>query len=201
MIGLLVAIEGSIAGRWLDFSDPVSLSWRFSTVAARTVASGSDLLCVGDSLAKHGVIPSLIEAESGLRTVNLAAARYPTVMTYFVLRRALDAGAHPKAIIINTKQAVLLGSPDYNGRYWPAVLSPRECLELGLVSRRPETAAAAFIGCLLPSVRSASGDPIEPARRPGRTCRLASRYQPAALEELDRERRCQRREPPFRVSR
>ena len=150
----LVAIESAFAGRWLDFSDPVSLSWRFSTEAARTQASGRDLLCLGDSLAKHGVIPSLIEEESGLRTVNLAAARCPTVMTYFVFRRALDAGAHPAAIVINTKQAVLIGSPDFNARYWPAVLSPWECLELGMISRRPETAAAALVGCLLPSVRS-----------------------------------------------
>ena len=154
MIGLLVAIEKPIARSWLDFSDPVSLSWRFSTEAARTQAPGSDLLCLGDSLAKHGIIPSLIEAESGLRTVNLAAARCPTVMTYYVFRRALDAGAHPAAIIINTKQAVLIGSPEYNAQYWPAVLSPRECLELGFISRRPETAAAALMGCLFPSLRS-----------------------------------------------
>ncbi len=75
-------------------------------------------------------------------------------MTYFLFRRALDAGAHPSAIIINTKQAVLIGSPDYNASYWPAVLSPWECLELGVFSRRPETAAAALVGCLLPSLRS-----------------------------------------------
>ncbi len=100
------------------------------------------------------MIPSLIEAESGLRTVNLAAARCPTLMTYYVFRRALDAGAHPAAIVINTKQAVLIGSPEYNAQYWPAVLSPWECIELGFFSRRPEMAAAALIGCLLPSLRS-----------------------------------------------
>ncbi len=154
MIGLLVAIESAFAEHWLDFSDPVSLSWRFSMETARTRAADSDLLCLGDSLAKHAVIPSLIESETGLRTVNLAAARSPTVMTYFVLRRALDAGAHPAAIVINTKQAVLMGSPDFNAQYWPAVLSPRECLELGVISRRPETATAALVGSLLPSLRS-----------------------------------------------
>jgi hypothetical protein len=154
MIGLLVTIEGAIAGRWLDFSDPVSLSWRFSMEAARTQAPGSELLCLGDSLAKHGIIPSLIERESGFRTINLAAARCSTLMTYYVFRRALEGGAQPAAIVINTKQAVLIGSPDYNARYWPAVLSPGECLELGLISRRPETAASALVGCLLPSLRS-----------------------------------------------
>ncbi len=154
MLVLVFTIEGAVARRWLDYSDPVSLSWRFSAEAAREQAPTRDLLCLGDSLAKHGVIPELIERESGLRTVNLAAARAPTLMTYFVLRRALDAGAYPSAIVINTKQAVLIGGPDYNAAYWPAVLSPWECLELGLISRRPETAAAALVGSLLPSLRS-----------------------------------------------
>jgi hypothetical protein len=154
MLVLVLTIEGAVARRWLDLSDPVSLSWRFSAVAARERAPGRDLLCLGDSLAKHGVIPAIVERESGLRTVNLAAARCPTLMTYFLLRRALDAGARPSAILINTKQAVLIGGPEYNAAYWPAVLSPRECLELGRFSHRPETAAAALVGSLLPSLRS-----------------------------------------------
>ena len=95
----------------------------------------------------------MIEAESGLRTVNLAAARCPTVMTYFAFRRALEAGRIPQAIVINTKQAVLLGSPDYNGRYWQAVLSPWECLELGVIGRRPKRRRRTM-GCLFPSLRS-----------------------------------------------
>ena len=134
MLVLVLTIEGAVARRWLDFSDPVSLSWRFSAEAARLQAPGRDLLCLGDSLAKHGVIPAVVERQSNLRTVNLAAARCPTLMTYYLFRRALDAGAHPSAIVINTKQAVLIGGPDYNAAYWPAVLSPWECLELGRIS-------------------------------------------------------------------
>src|SRR5437764_12305231 len=87
LIGLIVAIEGHLGRNWLELSDPVSLSWRFSAQAARRDAPGRDLLCLGDSLAKHGLIPSVIERESGLRAVNLAAARCPTLMTYFLFRR------------------------------------------------------------------------------------------------------------------
>jgi hypothetical protein len=157
MLVLVLAIEGAVGRLWLDFSDPVSLSWRFSAEAARVQAPGCELLCLGDSLAKHGVIPAIVGRESGLRMVNLAAARCPTLMSYYLFRRALDAGAHPSAILINTKQAVLIGGPEYNAAYWPAVLSPAECLELGRVSRRPETGAAALVGCLLPSLRSRLG--------------------------------------------
>jgi hypothetical protein len=154
MIFLIVAIERFVAQNWLDFSDPVSLSWRFSAVTAHTAAPGRDLLCLGDSLAKHGLIPSVIEKESGLRSVNLAAARCPTLMTYFLFRRALDAGAHPRAIILNSKPAVLIGGVDYNARYWREVSTLWECVELFGVCRRGELLASTLLGRLLPSLRS-----------------------------------------------
>src|SRR5262249_6522434 len=86
MLGLVVVIESWVGRNWLDFSDPVSLSWRFSALAAQREAPARDLLCLGDSLVKHSLIPALIERESGLRTFNLAAARCPTWMSYFLFR-------------------------------------------------------------------------------------------------------------------
>jgi hypothetical protein len=153
MIGLIVVIECFVGRNWLDFSDPVSLSWRFSAEAARTDAAGSQVLCLGDSLVKHGLIPSVIEAESGLRTLNLSAARAPTLMTYFLFRRALDAGARPDAIIINAKPAVLIGGPEFNARYFQEVLTLRECAELFQISRRSSFMMSMLVGRLLPSLR------------------------------------------------
>ena len=88
MIGLVIAIEGTVSRRWLDLSDPVSLSWQFADRAARRERRAAMLLCLGDSLVKHGLVPSVMDRESGLTSVNLAAARAPALMTYFVLRRA-----------------------------------------------------------------------------------------------------------------
>jgi hypothetical protein len=152
-IGLIVVIECLIGRNWLDFSDPVSLSWRFSTEAARTEAAGSQLLCLGDSLVKHGLIPSVIEGESGLRTLNLSAARAPTLMTFFLFRRALDAGARPDVIIINAKPAVLIGGPDFNARYFQEVLTFRECVELFQITKRSSFMISMLVGRLLPSLR------------------------------------------------
>ena len=59
---------------------------------SKTESPGCDLLCLGDSLIKHGLFPGVIEEETGRRTVNLSAARAPALLTYFFLRRALDAG-------------------------------------------------------------------------------------------------------------
>jgi hypothetical protein len=154
MIGLVVVIESWVGRNWLDFSDPVSLSWRFSALAAQREAPGRDLLCLGDSLVKHSLIPALIEQESGLRTVNLAAARCPTWMSYFLLRRALEAGAHPAAIIVNAKPTGLIPGPQFDTRYWQDVLSLRDSLELYGISGNGEFLAASLLGRLLPSFRS-----------------------------------------------
>ena len=112
MIVLVAAIECFVSRNWLDFTDPVSLSWRYSASSVTTESPGCDLLCLGDSLIKHGLLPGVIEEETGRRTLNLSAARAPALLTYFFLRRALDAGARPRAIIINAKPAVLLAGPD-----------------------------------------------------------------------------------------
>jgi hypothetical protein len=153
MIVLVMAIEYFVARHWLDFSDPVSLSWRYSAQAATAVAPTGELLCVGDSLIKHGLIPAVIEQATGRRTVNLAGARCPTLMTYFLLRRALDAGATPRAIIVNAKPAVLLANPEFNTRYWQEILSPCECVEMLLVSRRGSFVLALVAGRVVPSLR------------------------------------------------
>jgi hypothetical protein len=154
MIVLVTAIECLVAGRGRDLCDPVSLSWRYSTRAARVDAPGCELLCVGDSLIKHGLVPSIIQHETGWKTTNLSAARAPTLMTYFLLRRALDAGARPRAIILNAKPAVLLANPEFNLRYWQEVLSARECAVLLGIDRRANFAFSLVAGRLLPSLRA-----------------------------------------------
>ena len=69
------------------------------------------------------------------------------------MRRAIDAGARPPAIIINAKPAVLLAGPDFNARYWQEVLTPREGLEFSLMTRDGPFMLATVLGRLLPSLR------------------------------------------------
>jgi len=154
MVGLILAVECWVARNRLDFSDPVSLSWRFSTEAATTRAPGCDVVCLGDSLVKHGLFPTVIERATGRRAVNLSAARSPTLMSYFLFKRALDAGTRPSAVILNAKPAVLIGGPDYDARYWQEVLTLRESIELLRMTRRVPFMVSTLIGRLLPSFRS-----------------------------------------------
>jgi hypothetical protein len=154
MLGLIVLIEFWVAQNWLDFSDPVSLSWRFSAQAAVTRAPGCDVIVLGDSLVKHGLVPSVIERVTGRRGVNLSAARGPALLSYFLFRRALDSGARPSAVILDAKPAVLLGGPEYDARYWQEALSLRESFELTQMTGRMPFVVSTLVGRLLPSLRS-----------------------------------------------
>ncbi len=83
-------------------------------------------------------------------------------MTYFLLRRAVAAGARPRAIIINAKPAVLLANPEFNIRYWQEVLDARECAEILAIDRRGPFALSLLAGRLLPTLRAARGA-VKPA--------------------------------------
>ncbi len=153
MVALLVVIESFIVRHWIEFTDPVSLSWRFSAQVAEMTGPECDVLCLGDSLVKHGLIPSVIEKTSGQRAVNLSAARASTLLTLSLLRRALDAGARPKALIVNAKPAVLLGGPEFNARAWQEVVTLRESIELLQITRNAPFVASTLAGRVLPSLR------------------------------------------------
>ena len=66
MLGLVMVVESFTARHRLDFTDTASLSWAMSGEAAGAGAKGSDVLCAGDSLAKHGLLPRVIEDRSGV---------------------------------------------------------------------------------------------------------------------------------------
>jgi hypothetical protein len=154
MLGLVVAIEAAVARDVLDFSDPVSLSWRLAARSARVDAPGRSVLCVGDSLIKHALIPKVIAARSGHEAVNLAVARGPAPATFFLLRRALEAGARPAAVVVDFKPSVLIGGPRFNLRYWQDILTLREGLELARSARSGTFFFETAVGWLLPTFRS-----------------------------------------------
>jgi hypothetical protein len=153
-LALVLGVEAYDAAHPLDFSDPVSLNWRLSAEAARRDAPGASVLCIGDSLVKHGVIPKVFEARTGRKACNLGIARGPAPATYVLLRRALEAGARPSAIVVDFKPSVLIGSPRYNLRYWQEIATPRECLEMLGRDGSGSLLTALVIGRLLPSYRA-----------------------------------------------
>ncbi len=111
MLALVALVESSLSGHRLDLVGPAAEDWRSAARAAETRTAGRDVLCFGDSLVKYGVLPRVIEARSGLKSYNLATAGGTMPSAYFLLRRAFDSGARPRAIIADFA-ALMLPDPD-----------------------------------------------------------------------------------------
>jgi hypothetical protein len=154
MVVLIVMIECLVTRCRLELTDPTSMSWYSSAQLVTTESADCELLCLGDSLMKHGLLPSVIEHETGKRTVNLSAARAPTFLSYLLLQRALKVGSRPQAIIINAKPAILMADLQFNARYLEEIMTARECLEISELTRNRPFLLSMIVGRLLPSLRS-----------------------------------------------
>ena len=153
MLALVATVEATIARHPLRFNDTASLSWRLGFEAISREARSCEVACLGDSLVKIGVIPEVIRSGSGRSTYNFAMAQAPAPATYFALRRLIESGGHPSAIVLDFKPSVLAGSPRYSLRHWQTVLSLRESLELARDARSASLLVEILLGRLLPSYR------------------------------------------------
>jgi hypothetical protein len=155
MLGLIVAVEQFLAARALEFTgNSVLLDWRTTGRAASSrEVRRSEVLCFGDSLVKHGIYPPILEASLGRPAFNLAIPAAPPPASYFLLRRALDAGARPRAVIVDAHAMLLPSRPGLSAGYWPELLTVRELLELSLVARDSRLFTRAALEIALPSAR------------------------------------------------
>ncbi|HEY2154482.1 MAG TPA: hypothetical protein VGH33_02555, partial [Isosphaeraceae bacterium] len=117
-------------------------------------ATSAEILCVGDSLVKTGVVPAALEARLDRATYNLATVGNPTPATYFLLRRALAAGARPRAIILDA-QSDKLSERGYRAcvAAWAGLVGPAEAVELARSDGDPGFFGLYLIHHFLPSIR------------------------------------------------
>src|SRR5215211_7517608 len=85
MLGLIGTLEAGVARRGLDFMATSTSSWVLSARAAILEAPRSRVLCLGDSLVKHGVLPRLLADRTGRRAYNLSVCAAQPPVTYFLL--------------------------------------------------------------------------------------------------------------------
>ncbi len=151
---VIAAVESFIVRCGPVFQDPVCFSWMFSARAARHEAIDAQILCLGDSLAKHGLVPAVIEGATGRRTYNLAVAAGPVLVTEILLKRALEARSHPSAIVFDLKPGLLAGGPQYRLREWQELLTPGEAMALLRAYRSVTFASELVLGYVVPSFRA-----------------------------------------------
>lgn len=152
-LALILAVEG-----WLGRSPAVpearsrlDASWRTAMECASGPEAGAEVLAFGDSLIKLGILPRVLEARLGWTAYNLAVLGGGPPTSHALLRRVLDAGQRPRAIVVSFSPLLLGMDPRTNLDWWCRLFDARERLELAWRSRDARFAATLLVEGALPS--------------------------------------------------
>ena len=151
MLALVAAIEAAVGAHRADLAPPWAEDWRFAAWAADRQAPGADVLCFGDSLVKYGVLPRAIEARTGLKAYNLATSGGTMPSAYFLLKRALAAGAQPRAVVVDFAALMLRDGDPLTLRNYPELATLADCAELARTDGDADFLAAAAVAKVVPS--------------------------------------------------
>lgn len=153
-IALIVLIEANIVRFKHDTPTPATMSWRLSEAAARHEAVDCDVLVFGDSLIKHGLNARVFQESTGLKTYNLSVCACQAPANVVLLNRALDAGAKPRAVILEAAPDLMAGKPLANVRNWPELLEPSEAVALAWKTHDATLCGRILLAEALPSYRA-----------------------------------------------
>lgn len=152
-LALVLAVEGALASRALDLSRPEGWEWWLSGQASRRQPRRDAVLVFGSSMVKQGLIPRVVGRPLGRPAYNLALCAGPAPASYFLLRRALDSGCRPAAILVEFHPGGLTAGHALYSAYWPHLLGFRELADLAWSARDPGFFAGAAVARALPSAR------------------------------------------------
>lgn len=154
MLVLVAAVEVFV-GRGRDrFADFAAQDWTLARRRAGREARSAKVLCFGDSQVKMGVVPRVIEARVGLPAYNLALVGGQPASSYYLLRRALDSGANPSAVVVDFLPPLLAIDLERNHRNYPELLTFGESAELAFAARDPGAFLGRTVEMILPSVKT-----------------------------------------------
>lgn len=175
-IGALLAI--ALAEFQIDrhASPPLlSATWRASRDALRHGAAGSQILVLGDSLLRHGVLPRVLEGRLGVRAYNvgLPGGRLPA--SYVLVRDYLRAGHRPKMVILDGE--LLPCSPLDLTRPWLELLGPGELPRLVWAAGDGSAGGRLLAEAIIPSLRDRAAIRAAVLGRPQDDGRLLAVYQ------------------------
>jgi hypothetical protein len=156
MLALVAAVEATLGHPESVIALSDQWYWRVTGRDAARV-KGRDVLVLGDSLVKLGVAPGVIQGQTGRRGYNLATGGGQAPSTYYLLKRALDRGAKPSAILVDFFPRLMQLDADHNRENWAQMLTLGECLELAWNAGRADLAGAFVLQHLLPSVAHRHG--------------------------------------------
>ena len=151
---LVVAAELGFDARADRYCGWLAYTWRDSARAARgPEVRDAEILGIGDSLLKQGVVPKILEDRLGRPCYNLAAHGASAPTTYFLFRNALRAGARPRAVVLDVHPNILAVQPKSSGVGWAEVAGPLDVLDMAVTTADLGLVLNAMGSNVLPSVR------------------------------------------------
>lgn len=149
---LIVLTERYVARHALEFVRPENWEWRLSARESRRQALKADVLGFGTSMVKMSVLPNVIEAQSGRRVYNLAVCGGLPPASYFLLRRALESGAKPEALVVDFHPHFITKDHWQAAGYWPDLLDLRDAFDLSWTARDAAFFAHTMLARAIPTV-------------------------------------------------
>jgi hypothetical protein len=131
----IVGMEHSLTVHQSAWSPPWLAVAKRSGRAAQTEAPKCEILCFGDSQTKLGALPVVLEKRLGRTSHNLAMVGGQPPGTFYMLRRALESGARPAAIVVDFEPGCIHLTPRLSTLVWTEVLTLAECLDLAITER------------------------------------------------------------------
>jgi hypothetical protein len=156
MLLLLAGAESYVARHNLVYTRPDFWDWKLSGHHARTSARDCQVLCFGTSRIQQSIVPKVIEQKTGLKTWNLAMCWGQAPAAYFLLKRALEAGARPRSILVEYHPTALSDAPGGAGGFWSELLNLAETLDLAWSARDVTLFAATTLAHNVPTIKDRS---------------------------------------------
>ncbi len=154
MLALVLGVEVATARREYRLAAILPREWKEANHAAK-LARGSTIVALGDSLVKNAIVPQVVEARlaPGQSVYNLAASGGPMQVHYFLLRRLIESGAAPRAVVVDGQTLTLSPRSSTTPLPWHALLNVRELAEAAWSFRSPEFFAENAARMALPTLR------------------------------------------------
>jgi hypothetical protein len=154
MLALIVLTESFIARNDLKFSRIEANDWKTTAESARSSGQFGGILCLGDSQVKFGLLPLVMESKVGQPVECLAVQGGQAPSTYFLLKKALEAGARPSALVIDWEPHLLKSGAEHNVRMWPEITDLSDNLELSWTAGDASGFLSRLMAGIFPSYRA-----------------------------------------------
>jgi hypothetical protein len=150
---LIAACEAYVARHTLDLTRQDNWEWRLSSRAASRKPARAGVLAFGSSLIKLGLVPQMLEASAGRAVYNLAVCGGSAPASYILLRRAIESGARPSAVIVEFHPLSMTSDAWHTAAFWPDLLDTGETIELAFSMRDARFFAAVTFARALSSLK------------------------------------------------